>query len=257
MRKLTLFLLGFSMAFFGLTANAGLKVREVSMLPGAVYVPFGFDNNDNVQIVIEGSFLNSCHKSTKPLYKIDAVKKEITIQNRVIVLKGVPCLQLVVPYNRVIELGILKKAGNYKIFFKEAQLSALSTSFTRDPKSIRTQMATLNIAHATTNNQDDFLYAPFNSVMFSSESRSLRLRGMFQDGCMKIKRVKVIQAKPDHNVINVLPIMELKESGCGEADVPEEVFFDVHIKNNFKKGRYLFHVRTLSGQSLNEIADLD
>lgn len=251
-------LLGFFMFFFGLTVNASAEfnVKEVSMLPDAVYTPFGFDNNDNAQIVIEGIFSNSCHKSTKTLYQIDTVNKVITIQNRVIILEGVICLQVMVPYNRVIDLGILKNAGDYKIFFEEAEASAFSASLVRDSKYIRKQMATLSVVRATTDKQDDFLYAPFSSAMFSSDSRSLRLRGMIQDRCMKIKTVKVIQAKPDHNVINVLPIVELK-SDCGKDDIAEEILFDVHIRNNFKKGRYLFHVRTLSGQSLNEIVDLD
>ena len=257
MKKTIISLLGIPMLFLSFVANAAFEVQEVSVFPASVYVPIGFDTNDDVQIVVEGSFANSCFKSTKPMYSVDHINKEITIQNRAIVLTGVPCLYVVVPYSRVIDLGVLEGAGDYKILFEEDEgimdprVSVISPV---SGKKHRKQMAILNVAHAVKDSQDDYLYAPFSSAMFSSKDRILRLRGMLQKSCMKVKTVKVVQPRPSYNVINILPIVELTKQDC--TDEAEETFFDVPMENSMERGRYLLHIRTLSGNSLNEIVDI-
>jgi hypothetical protein len=56
----------------------------------------------------------------------------------------------------------------------------------------------------------------------------------------------------DH-VLVVLPIVEIKDKGCEPAKIP----FEVDVDLGTPKGETLLHVRSLNGNSLNEVVDFN
>ena len=78
-----------------------------------VYVPEGFDSNDTVQFVGEGLFANSCYRPAETRVTVDHAAKTITV-GPVAYMYQVLCLQVILPFERVIDVGVLHE-GEYTI----------------------------------------------------------------------------------------------------------------------------------------------
>ncbi len=78
-----------------------------------IYVPSGFDSNDHVQIVGEGMFRNTCYRPAPSSVRVVEATKTIYIGPIAYEYAGL-CLQVVLPFERTIDVGILK-AGLWKI----------------------------------------------------------------------------------------------------------------------------------------------
>ena len=76
------------------------------------YIPLGFDDNDRVQVMIEGTFRNSCYKVAS--YKVTAGDSgEVIIQQFAYKYPGI-CLEVLVPYTQTVDLGLMK-SGTYTL----------------------------------------------------------------------------------------------------------------------------------------------
>ncbi len=211
-----------------------------------VYAPGGFDDNDNIQVVIEGIFPNTCYKSGPS--KVFVAGERIQIVQQAYYYDG-HCFQMMVPYERVIDIGILK-AQNYSIFVADE----VSPS------------AFLPVKEAKNDKTDDYLYAPVKKAeLVSKNPYILQLMGIFPNETMQIDHVVVNQ--PLNHVIDVLPIAtvdETKRSGndstssdSAQTPVPFTHAVDLSgIQAGIQEsGRFLIHIRSLNGQSVNLIED--
>jgi hypothetical protein len=146
------------------------------------------------------------------------------------------CLQVILPFERVIDLGVLK-AGTYKI---------TQSGGKRNLGSIRIQKS-------KTEQPDDYLYAPISQAFLQSRALSNRvfLVGNFPVSCMKIKEVKAnVQGK----VLVVQPIAEIDSSvPCVEGSYTFETSKDLGAVPG---GRYLLHVRSMNGKAVNNLVDI-
>jgi len=200
-----------------------------------IYAPVGFDSNDNVQIVGEGLFENACYRPATPLFTVDQVKKTIDVTPMAYKYSGF-CLQLSLPFDRVLDLGIMKE-GNYTITQNGATIGSIP------------------IRVATTSNPDDYLYAPVSQAYFhqSADGTSrILLSGDFPSTCMKMQKVVVhVQT----NVITVQPIAELDGGrNCLNKRTP----FEQSVKvENAPKGRYLLHIRSMNAKAVNTLVDIN
>ena len=88
-----------------------------------VYTPRGFDSNDNAEIVITGYLPNLCYQN--PTHKIIIDKQKIFIEMRATRINEVACPEVIVPYLKVIDLGVLDR-GNYKIEVTAASQHSLN-----------------------------------------------------------------------------------------------------------------------------------
>lgn len=222
----------------------------VVMVPDNVFVPYGFDNNDNSQVIIEGEFPNTCYRVGPTEVAVDEEKKRITITNQAYFYNGCFCEFVLVPWTKTVDLGI-RSAGDYQIFVR-----------TRTPKDAL--RGTLNVAvakqTADSYGPDDHLYAPVSDAYMESNQNGapfhLILRGRFMDSCLKLKEVKVIHdTARAPNVVVVLPIAERIEGDCLPDTKPFET--KVAVDHPDLKGKVLLHVRTLNGNSLNQVIDFD
>ena len=222
------------------------SAKEISFPPHAVYMPVGFDTNDNSQVIIEGTYPNTCYQSSRTIYDVDHEKKEINVENHVLVSENAVCLQIVVPYKKVISLGLLQK-GRYSVNFKVDLKHG----------SHYVPMGDLGVTKATKERRDDYLYAPVKRATFSHKTNTLTLKGTYidsEEGCMNIDEVKVMKPVTSKNVINVLPIMDIDKK-CSRRNKTRHFSVDVKIPKQFK-GRHLLHIRVLDGSSLNEIVNI-
>jgi hypothetical protein len=205
---------------------------------GKSYVPVGFDDNDRTQITIEGSFPNTCYKVGPYATKVDLKTQTINVQQQAYRYNGI-CLQMIVPFNQVIDLGILPK-GEYKIVDATTG-KALSS---------------IRIDQATKSEADEFLYAPMTDAYISTDPatgiHTLAVLGAFSDRCTVFEDIKVNYTS---DVIVVQPIVKhiADRRNCGQQKV--RFVKTVQLKDGLT-GLYLLHVRSMNGQAINKMVDL-
>jgi hypothetical protein len=235
MKKSALFLtvlLGVFLCFQTNSVSQQATPELVNVGASSLYVPLGFDSNDNAQVVYEGYFPNTCYRTGPTL--IEKNGQKVTIQPQAY-YHSEACFQMMVHYSHVIDLGILK-SGDYQVDVSatEENLGGL-----------------LSITPSVNPGTDDYLYAPVkHAAIISKKPTILRLRGEFSNSCMSLKEIVVNKATSD--TIAVLPIAQVIEAGAPCADLAVPFVHDVPI-NQKLDGRYLFHVRSLNGASINTI----
>ena len=215
--------------------NADILPTNVPMQFSKIYFPGNFDDNDNVQIIGEFDAPNSCYKQADTLVNIDHESKTITVEPYSLRYDGM-CLQMVVHFNPVINVGLLKE-GVYKIKHGGMELP----------------LGRFDVHHAQREEPDDFVYAPVSQAFFknSPDGNKIIIEGEFSVSCMRLKEVR-INFRGD--VITVQPITEVDQTvTCEEGKFHFESVNDVGITN---KGRYLMHVRTMNGNSINSVINV-
>lgn len=204
----------------------------------ALYVPTGFDDNDNSEVVVAGMFPTSCYKVGPSEAKLNNATGEIEVFVNAYKYEGI-CAQVLTPFLQAVKLGILP-SGEYTVRVKETQL-----------------FDTVSVGKSRTNNPDDFLYAPVENAKIdeSGIAQKLVLEGTYPYtfvGCALIREVKVIHKKAD--IIEVLPVMDLIND---ERCIRDDNEFKVEYKLADKIfGKNLIHVRVLNGQSFNRLVNI-
>lgn len=209
------------------------KTEPISF--GKVYIPNGFDNNDNVQITGEGMFPNTCYRYATTSVQVDHTAKTIRLNTEAFKYPGM-CLQVIVPFDRVVDVGILKE-GDYSVITNNDNQT----------------VGRVSIHSSKTKNADDFLYASVSQAYFQSKNsvNKVFLSGNHPSRCLKIKEVK---SDVQSDVVIIQPIVEMDPSEhCVGGQFPYETSVDV---GSMKPGRYLLHVRTINGKSVNNLIDV-
>lgn len=214
--------------------------QYIPHLPSEVFVPNGFDSNDLVQIVIQGSFPDVCHKSGPLNYTIDSVNKEIHITNNAVVYQNKVCSPMTTKYLKPVDLGVLED-GVYNLLFKNGSAQDI-------------ELGKLPIKKAEKTTLDDFNYAPIEKIEFYPEQKTAKISGILTNTCLSLGNVEVVTSE-DSNVFVVLPILKIDNNNCQELEV-EKTFEHTIDLSVLKPGKYLIHVRSLNGQSVNEVINI-
>ena len=224
---------------FGAIADETNAPKTVEAALTKAYIPMGFDDNDRVQIAVAGTFKNTCYKVGPHALIVDAENKTITVQQQAYLYGGV-CLQMFVPFSEIIDVGIVP-SGDYKVL---------------DSKSGAT-LANLKVDRGNNPGPDDFLYAPVTDAYIvnggENQKHILALAGSFGDRCSDFQDITV-HVKDD--VIVVQPIVtRAADVSCA----PEKVRFlkTIELDSNIAHGMYMLHVRSLNGQAINKLVDLE
>jgi hypothetical protein len=212
-----------------------LTLMVVGVNAKYLFVPDGFDSNDDVVAVIDGYLPDTCHKLMTPEVTKDAVTGKIQIQAKAKDFSGA-CFDVTVPFTTVINLGNLAE-GKYTV---DAGPVAGKEN--------------LNVKLATKPGQDDFLYAPVENarVAFTPDQAVAYLEGRLTSSCMSFDKVEVI---PQGKTIVVLPILQVRNASASEGFCkPVDVPFERKVQlPELAEGRYLLHVRSLNGGSINTV----
>jgi hypothetical protein len=220
---------------FAHTAKADTE-EIVDIQPLAFYVPVGFDDNDEVIAVVDGYLPDTCYRIRSAQVKHDLVNNRIIVQPKAVRFPGT-CMDVTVPYSTEVRLGTLAE-GSYQVATKSGQVSER-----------------LEVKEATHEKADDYLYAPVDTVdvqTLAGGKMQAKLMGRFTDTCLRFREVKVTNSGKTLEVLPVMKRVNEEEAGnkCEKREVP---FEEVVQLPQLNPGRYLLHVRSLNGQSVNEV----
>lgn len=222
----------------GLSVCAEQTPEVVVLKPDHVFAPPGFDDNDSTQIILAGDLPSTCFKVGNVLKKIDKAKKVITLTSTGLFYDGCWCLQTLVPFLQVVDVGVLK-SGQYKVLVES-------------PEGGRFRATALPVAVSKSSQPDDFLYMPVTeaSVEMTGSHGSLTLSGELSSDCMWYRETKVLYRSP--NLIEVLPIADSR----GECK-PKTTPFKVTVELDSPwRGPTLIHIRSLNGHSVNRLVNV-
>ena len=200
------------------------------------YVADGFDSNDNVQIVMEGVFPDTCYKPGPAYARVNDETRTIHVRATAYLYDGL-CLRMIVPYHQVLDIGILRQ-GNYKIVQLDKPLGEV------------------RVRGATVAEADDYLYAPVSQAYLQNNgtSKVVTIEGIFRNSCLALKEVKVDVQK---QAIVILPISDLKEPE-GQPCVKGKYPFSASVAvGDLKPGKYLLHVRSLNARAINTLVEVE
>ncbi len=217
------------------------KVQTLLLAPDQVFSPTGFDDNDNAQLVIAGTFPDTCYNTGPAGARVDRDKKEILIRNTAYYFPGCFCIQVGVPFFSTIDLGPLP-AGDYQIRYETA-------TSPRDAGAIR-------IAESPSPDQDNHLYASVDEVSYvaarGDSPAQIHLKGEFPADCLVLKEVKLIHSDPQ--ILEILPVAEKTIGNCAIEPVPFEA--TLSLKDHPLRGKALIHVRSLNGKAINRALEI-
>lgn len=246
---------GFSLFFSLLAQSAFAGANQIADHPKAVELPIsriftverGFDANDIIEVAVSGYLPDTCHKLGQGVAKFDRFTKKITVSVQGFIRSQQACLQIVTPFLEVVPLGVLK-AGDYSV--EASNNTAVKGK--------------LYIKPITTENRDDYLYAPVDSVSLDvvttldGEKQEIKLQGTYPymlTGCMRVAEVKAYIT--GNQVLVVQPIAEiLADQDCKPTDVDAYNRFEIKQALNAPlHNQGLVHVRTLNGRAVNQYFD--
>lgn len=207
-----------------------------------VFVPAGFDNNDNVEVVVTGFFPNPCYNRNDVTVKVVDDLIKISVTASVKEDKGSLCAAMIVPFKEDISVGNLQ-GGDYKIVVNEGTPYELKDS--------------IKIVEAASQNQDDHIYAMVDYIDLGFTGGSLgdtRLIGWKPSDCLELDRVEYRSNGKD--TVIVMPIMKKVRDFCPMKLTPLEVPVRFN-PSEYSHSKVLLMSRTIDGRSVNALVNLE
>ena len=223
-----------------------LRVEEVA-LEEVFVVPVGYDSNDNVEIVIDGKLPSACYDLFQTKIIPTPEKNQFLIKQFIRQKHLTECevehsehqKQLFpVQFTTVVSLGELA-AGEYRIDYMKSTTQGFKT---------------FQVSRANAEGIDDHLYAPVSSafipeLIYTTPNAQVILTGILESTCMEMNS-KEIEVERYGNIFVILPKLKLTtERDCTSIPRPLEQFVSLGA---VEPGRYLVHVRSMTGRSVNK-----
>lgn len=200
-----------------------------------IYVPGGYDSNDHVQVVGEGTFPGTCYRPANVEVRIDRPQKRIFVSPAAYEYPG-DCASASLPFHRTVEVGVLA-AGSWQVL-QEANGSKLGE---------------INVRPALVETADDFEYAPVTQAFFRQEPNALQvlLTGNFISNCSQLVDLQ-LTIEPEVLVVQPIAKTEVR-NGCMSGEFPFSSWTAIDF---LQPKRYLLHVRSLNGNAINQLVDM-
>lgn len=209
-----------------------------------VFVPQGFDDNDNVEVIMHGHFPDSCYKTGPATVTEDIEAKQIKITVSSYRYSDTNCMKMIVPFIQSVKLGTLPTA-QYKVI-----VSAKN----------RLEPSDLSVGVRNAETPDDYLYAPVEDAYIDvDDARTehyLVLMGSYPHtfvGCVMLDEVRTNLT--DDGIFVVQPIMKFYETSeeCKARGWKPRFNYREKISSALTAGDKLLHVRVLNGNSFNKL----
>lgn len=232
----------FSLLLLGLPGFAGTTVPNAEKAAiDKLFVPEGYDDNDMIEVVVAGTFPDSCHQVGEAVVRIDEQTKTVSVLQLAYREPGVMCVQMTSSFFHTIKIGHLNQ-GHYT--FRVLNNLELSRP--------------LIVKHADVDATDDFLYPPveFADVVHGQSGKPvLVVKGSYplmKKGCMKTEGAIIRYQSQDTLVVQPKAVItEETDQGC-ETSYEQRY----ELRDNIA-GKFLIHVRALNGQSYNRVEVLN
>lgn len=205
-----------------------------------LFIPEGFDNNDNVEIVVTGKFPNVCFSRNKVEVDVkgDTIKIDVTSLSKETNFRK--CDEIKVPFHENITIGSLQ-AGEYKIVVNQGSEYELKGK--------------INVALSSSNSVDDHLYAQVDYVdlgFTGGTSGEAVLVGSAVSTCLELDKVEYISNKND--TFSVLPVMKKVSNNCPDKKKRIEIPIKFDL-NKLKSSKAMLFVRSIEGKSVYTFID--
>jgi hypothetical protein len=227
-----------ALPFFVFTVFASANPEVIISPVDHLYVPKGFDNNDNVELVVTGNFPNPCYIKNTSVVEVIGDKIHVTVTA---LKKDDPsheiCAAMTVPFSANISIGNLQ-GGDYQVIVNE------NSPF--EQKKIMTVEVSPN------NSMDDHLYPIIEYVdlgFMGGLSGEATILAKSPSDCMVFDRVEYLSNEDD--TLSILPIMKKVSNTCNKSNKIIEIPVKFNLKE-FKHEKVLLFVRSLEGTSVNQ-----
>lgn len=234
-----------------MTAGAQSPSKIVDLPLKGVYLPrVGFDDNDSIEIVIDGELPALCHTLNEPKASVDKANKKIKITQTASRRTDGACAESATlpeealvtnPFQETINVGQLE-AGRYEI-------SYVTEAGDRVRK--------FDVATAPVASVDNARYAMVSNasvpdVTRSTDETTLQISGMLPTPCHQLGGVSV-QTVDDVTI--VLPVIKVTSTGpCLQVLRPYRTTVDL---GKLEAGRRLVHIRSANGRSVNRLLTVE
>ena len=204
-----------------------------------MFAPEGFDDNDNVQVVLDGWLSSSCDRAVEPKVVVHPEKQVIELSAQV-VHGDFLCLPVMVRFTSVADIGPLPW-GKWSLVTNNGWL-----------------VDELIIDEASNAGPDDHVYAAVDEAhveyipdLKDADSKwSVVLLGHFQNSCQSFDEIKVIDSG---DTVEVLPILKVQDRGQECLQVITPYNMRAFLPDYEVEGRHLLHVRSRGGEALNKV----
>ena len=231
LKKILLSALLISASAASYAEEPALRLVQADIKARALYVPEGFDSNDEVVVVVTGYLPSLCYRSPRAKCERQGTTFVIGVQASVMNYPTF-CALVVMPFQLTVSLGNLPP-GEYKIETKDMPTPQ-----------------TLNVAAALTPNVDDHIYAQVRHVDTTPPGNKIILHAYIPSECLKYDRVKYVP-NPSGTVLSILPIMKKVSDFCPMKMTPIKI--ELELPAQYVRDNVLLHVRSMDGQSANAI----
>lgn len=214
------------------------RPNRVPAIYNKAFIPFGYDTNDRVELVLTAGLSTTCWRPAYVTVAIDEEKKIVEIGPAAYEYPGHLCATLFTEYKEVVNLGILSSQGRYQVVQQTDGVT----------------LGTIDVRPARTDTPDDLPYAPVDQAFIyqAGTDAHVVLSGEFTQSCQTLDRVEV-DVQPD--VIVVLPVTRVQQ---GTACQPGQFQFKERTKiPDLPAKRYLLHVRSANGASVNSLFTME
>lgn len=238
-------------SFVSTQGFSGENTQESNKIEVPVYGVFapevGFDDNDDVQVVVDGYLPNSCYQKSKTQVSIDRSQNIIQIVQFAKKIDSEACKN---------ESQLSDEMKVPLKFMSEADIGELSEgAYTIVYKSLQGEKTRkLTIEKAKTRNIDNTYYAITNNaymkevVSANDPNILVTLQGYLNSPCVGISNK--INGAIVNDVIVLLP--EIVRSGKVCPPIAQEFEIELNLKTP-PPGRYLLHIRSVNGTAVNRL----
>lgn len=219
------------------------SVSQAAVIPAPVdhlYVPAGFDNNDNVEVVVAGHFPTTCYSRNRVFVKVSGDVIDVKINayhNRDATSK---CITMVVPFSEVVTIGNLQ-AGGYTIKVNDGMKKSLKDRIT--------------VSESRSNSMDEFIYAQVDYIdlgFTGGLGGSAFLHAQLSSPCLEFDRVEYLSNGKD--TISIMPIMKQISDFCPMKMVPYQIPLKYEI-DSIPSEKVLLFSRSIDGKSISTIVN--
>lgn len=215
-----------------LLSTSAFAERESRTIPlQKIFTPTGFDNNDNVEVVVYGHLPNLCYHTPTASAEING--NSVTVTAKANYVEQTYCPEVTVPFSLTVTLGQLE-ADRYDVSLRDVD---------------QTQATELVVTEAPAESTDNFYYANVEKVYVSKNNKTVRLAVRGLSSCLKYDRIGTMDNGVD--VISLLPILEYNLELCEPEDKEQILTWDV--PEEWQSKTALLHVRSMNGLSRNVI----
>lgn len=221
----------------GLAFGSDVKVTPTSI--DHIFVPMGFDSNDAVEVVVTGSFSDTCHGRKG----VSVEKRDQLIILQMSSVTRIPaepeqCLSMKIPFMETVNLGQLE-AGVYQVVSTE------------NGKILQSE--TLTVTEPLSEAVDNHIYAMVERIDFGFTGGlggNALLIAHAPSSCIELDHVEYMSNGRD--TLSILPIMRKVSEECDENNSRLVIPIEYDL-GQFEHSEVLFSVRSIDGRAVNAL----